>query len=84
MSQVGTLTKKAKTLANDLGVFYAQSVGRNVLNFQLQEFSMLVEWQEAIKAAQAAALKARSWGDVEDMDKLLDECEMWLDVCNAS
>lgn len=76
-NQVAATITKAHNIAAELTAFYAASVGR-VFNTN-EEFSILLDWHDAIEAATAAALSIRSWGDVSDMDKMADECAMWLD-----
>ncbi len=71
------LIKKAHALAAELTSFYCAAVGRE-LNTN-EEFSILVEWHEAIEAATSAALSIRSWVDVDDLDRMKDECNFWLD-----
>lgn len=74
---VATLTAAARTAAEAVTDLYCASVGRG-LDSNI-EFCLLVEWSLAIEAAQAAALAARSWPDVDDMDAMQDECNLWLD-----
>lgn len=76
-NQAAAIITKAHNIAAEITAFYAASVGR-VINTN-EEFSILVEWHDAIEAATAAALSVRSWVDVSDMDKMADECAMWLD-----
>jgi hypothetical protein len=71
------LIKKAHALAAELTSFYCAAVGRE-LNTN-EEFSILVDWHEAINAALDAALSIRSWWDVEELDRMKDECNFWLD-----
>jgi hypothetical protein len=68
----------AQNASQQVEFFYCGSVGRE-LN-KLEEFSLLVEWYDSAKAAQAAALEARDWRDVELFDKMVDECEVYLEI----
>ena len=77
MNDAIQLIAKAHALAGELTNFYADRVGREFDT--TEEFCILVEWNDAINAAMSAALSIRSWMDVEDLDKMLDECNMWLD-----
>lgn len=69
--------KNAYTAATRITDFWSAQVGR-ALN-PLEDFSMLVEWSDAIDAGIAAALSVRSWLDLRDLDAMRDECDMWLD-----
>lgn len=72
-------SQNANRLANEVTFFWAAAAGRELNN--LEEFSLLVEWYDAVIFAQAQALEARSWVDVKDFDTMLDECNMWLEHC---
>lgn len=72
-----SIIESAHIAADALTVFYCSSAGKPINSNE--EFSILVEWSDAIDAAKAHALDMRSWKDVEDMDKMRDECDMWLD-----
>lgn len=76
MTNAAAITK-AHNIAAEVTAFYAASVGCGINTNE--EFSLLVEWHDAIKAGTAAAIALRSWVDVSDMDKMADECAMWLD-----
>lgn len=69
--------EKAHKAADAVTTFFCSSAGKPVNSNE--EFSILVEWLDAIQAAKAHALKIRSWMDVADLDKMEDECNMWLD-----
>jgi len=69
---------KAEKFAAEVTAFWAASVG-NGLN-RLEEFSLLVEWHEAIEEAKALALSLRDWVAVDDFDVMQEECEMWLSI----
>jgi hypothetical protein len=69
--------QQAHTAADAVTTFFCASVGAPINSNE--EFSILVDWHDAIQAAKAHALKLRSWVDVADMDKMEDECNMWLD-----
>ena len=73
-----SIYSKADSLANEVTSFWASSVG-NGLNC-LEEFSLLVEWHEAIEAAQALAVSLRDWVAVDQFDAMLSECEVWLSL----
>lgn len=77
MTDAIALITKARALAAELTNFYAAAVGRE-LNTN-EEFSILVDWYDAIEAATSAALSIRSWVDVDDLDRMKDECKFWLD-----
>jgi hypothetical protein len=77
MTNAAKIIAKAQSMADAVTVFYCSSVGRPINSNE--EFSILVEWSDSIEAATAAALSVRSWMDVSDMDKMADECAMWLD-----
>jgi hypothetical protein len=77
MTNAAATIAQAHAAAAAVTHFFCASVGR-ALNTN-EEFSILVEWHDAIEAATAAALSIRSWVDVADMDKMADECAMWLD-----
>lgn len=69
---------KADSLATEVTSLWSSAVGRGI-NY-LEEFSLLVEWHEAIKAAQELALSLRDWIAVDQFDAMLSECEMWLSL----
>lgn len=77
LQQAAAIISKAHAAAAELSDFYCRSVG-HIIDTN-EEFCILVEWHDAIQAATAAALSIRSWLDVSDMDKMADECAMWLD-----
>lgn len=76
-NDAAAIISKAHNFAEQLTHFYAKSVGKTINTNE--EFSILVEWHDSIQAATVAALSIRSWVDVSDMDKMSDECNMWLD-----
>jgi hypothetical protein len=73
-----TIYSKADHLANEVTSLWAAAVGRGI-NY-LEEFSLLVEWHGAIKAAQELAVSSRDWIAVEQFDAMLGECELWLSL----
>lgn len=70
--------QKAEKFAAEVGFFWAAAVG-NGLNC-LEEFSLLVEWHDAIEEAKALALSLRDWVAVDEFDAMQEECEMWLSL----
>ena len=68
---------KADALATEVTTFWASSVGGTIN--KLSEFSLLVEWHDAVSAALDKALTMRDWVSVDHYDKMMDECNMWLD-----
>jgi hypothetical protein len=81
-ANLATLTAAARIAGEAVTTFYCKSVGRG-LDSNI-EFSLLVNWNDAIEAAQAAALSARSWLDVSDMDAMQDECNLYLDIWHGN
>jgi hypothetical protein len=75
-NQAAAIISIAHKLADQLTQFYVKSVGKAVNT--IEEFSILVDWHDAIEAATVAALSIRSLGDVSDMERMSNECEMWL------
>jgi hypothetical protein len=70
--------QKAEKFAAEVTSFWASAVGKCINS--LEEFSLLVEWHEAIKAAQALAVSRRDWVAVDEFDAMQEECEMWLSL----
>lgn len=70
--------QRAEKLAAEVTSFWAAAVG-NGLNC-LEEFSLLVEWHDAIEEAKALALSLRDWVAVDEFDAMQEECEMWLSI----
>lgn len=68
---------KAEQAAKNYTNFLAASVGAPIN--AVEEFSVLVEWSDAIDAAIAVCLAARDWVGDEYFCKMKDECNMWLD-----
>jgi type VI protein secretion system component VasF len=60
--------------------FFAAIVGR--VCDAMDEFAILVLWLDAIDDGLNAALELRNWVAVDRMDKMRDECNMWLDHWN--
>jgi hypothetical protein len=73
---------KAEALAADVTTFYAKSVGKPLNWFA--DFSILVEWSEAIAAALAEALALRDWLGVDHFDAMREECTSYLDLNAAA
>lgn len=74
--QIAAIYNKADSLAEQVTTFWCSAAGRTIN--KLEEFSLLVEWHDAIEAAQAAALNLRDWVGVTQFDAMHDECKMWL------
>jgi len=68
---------KADEAAAAVSNFFAAMVGR--ANNPMDEFATLVLWLDAIDDGLNAALALRNWVAVDRMDKMRDECHMWLD-----
>lgn len=68
---------KADAVEAEVTMFFASMVGRT--NNANEEFALLVQWSDAIDEALGAALMLRSWVTVDRLDKMRDECNMWLD-----
>lgn len=81
-TEIFAIIEQADKIAEDVTMFYCAAVGRGINSNE--EFSLLVEWHDAIEAAIGAALSIRSWIDVEYLDKMKDECNMWLDHWKAA
>ena len=73
------LIQKAHDAAEAVTIYYCSAAGKPINT--TEEFSVLVEWHDAIQAAKSYALQIRSWVDVSDLEKMHDECNMWLDHC---
>lgn len=73
---------KADEMAAAVSNFFTAMVGR--INDQMDEFSILVLWLDAIDDGLNAALQLRNWVAVDRMDKMRDECNMWLDHWHES
>lgn len=73
---------KAETIGNQMVAFWASYAGRTIN--KMEEFSMLVEWHDAINAAIEAALAVRDWKSDEELCAMRAECEMWLDHSQAA
>lgn len=71
---------KADEAEQAISNFFAAMVGR--VNDAMDEFAILVLWLDAIDAGLNAALELRNWIAVDRMDKMRDECNMWLDHWN--
>ena len=69
---------KAEKFAAEVTAFWAAAVG-NGINY-LEEFSLLVEWHDAIEEAKALALSLRDWVAVDEFDAMQEQCEMWLSL----
>jgi hypothetical protein len=69
---------KAEKFAAEVTLFWASAVGKGIN--RLEEFSLLVEWHEAIEEAKKLALSLRDWVAVDDFDAMQEECEMWLSL----
>lgn len=67
---------KADKLAAQITTFWAKSVGFGVN--QMEETSLLMHWDAAIKAAQDLAIQLRDWVGVDYFDAMADECQMWM------
>jgi hypothetical protein len=76
--KMANVYEKAINLSQQVEFFFAAAVGRDYN--KLEEFSLLVEWDDAAKAAQAAALAARDWKDVAFFDAMVDECAVYLEI----
>jgi hypothetical protein len=70
---------KAAQAAQNYTNFLAASVGRGINT--LEEFSILVEWSEAIDAAIALCLDRRDFAGDAEFCMMKDECNMYLDLC---
>ena len=75
--QIAATYNQADNLAAEVTTFWAAAVGCTINT--MEQFSLLVEWHDAIKAAQNLALTLRDWVGVDGFDAMLAECEMWLD-----
>jgi hypothetical protein len=80
--QIAATYNTAETLADTVTTFWANSVGKNINT--LEQFSLLVEWHDAIKQAQNLAITLRDWVGVGIFDSMLSECELWLDHISKS
>lgn len=67
---------KADELNSQVTNYFCAQIAKGIN--KLEEFSLLVEWRDAIEAAQAVCLAARDWIGLDAMDKMLDECDFWL------
>lgn len=67
---------KADQLNSEVTSYFCAQVVKGIN--KLEEFSLLVEWRDAIVAAQNVCLAARDWIGLDSMDKMLDECDFWL------
>lgn len=77
-----TAYSKAETLGNELVAFWASCAGRTIN--KMEEFSLLVEWHDAIGAAIETALSLRDWKSDDEFCAMRAECEMWLDHVKAA
>ncbi len=68
----------ADKAANEVTNFYAASVGRGINS--MEEFSLLVEWSDAIAAAINFALSHRDFASDKDFCAMQDECNSYLDM----
>lgn len=82
MTNTAAIYKKADDLAQQVTFFYAAAVGRGINTNE--EFSLLVEWHDAIEAAIAAALSVRDFRSDKEYCAMQDECNMWLDYWQVS
>ena len=73
-----TAYQKADNLAQQVGFFYAAAVGHGINSNE--EFSILVEWNDAIEEAIAAALAVRDFIADKDYCAMQDECNVFLDL----
>lgn len=77
-----TFINKADDAATQVSQFFAGMVGRT--SNPMDEFAALVLWLDAIDDGLNAALALRNWVAVDRMDKMRDECNMWLDHWHES
>ena len=77
------LINKADNMASEVSAFFASMIGRTNNNPN-EEFAILVQWSDSIDDGIAAALSLRNWVSVDRLDKMRDECNMWLDHWHES
>ena len=73
---------KADEMAEAVSNFFAEMVGKK--SDPMDEFAILALWLDAIDEGLNAALMLRNWVSVDRMDKMRDECNMWLDHWHES